>query len=496
MNIIKRGIIKYKNRQLHKFGGSSLANVKCYQRVANIIKKYSEPGDLIVVSAAGTTTNQLINWLQLSAINHALAAKVQESICCYQENLMIKLLSKRRANLLKLQFLTDVARLSHLLQKPIDNNVYSEIVGHGEIWSARLMAAVLEEFGISSYWLDARLFLRAEHSSQPEIDEIASKPLLKKHLQKCFNKRVVMTGFIAKSKKGQTVLLGRNGSDYSATQVGALMRVKQVTIWSDVAGIYSADPHKVKDAYLLPLLRFDEASELARLAAPVLHARTLQPISFTNVDLQFRCSYEPEKGSTKIERVLESSTNAKIVTSHDDVCLIEIILSKHQNFFKIYKIINFFLKKHRLCPLAESVQLNHKLIQLCYTKETAYNVMYILKTIGVVTRITLRDRFSLVAIVGAGICNNSLYKDCFYQHLKDQPVEFFWHSKEHISLVAVLSTDKTLYLVRELHQSLFLLKKHFKLILFDKNNINFCCLILLNSEKISFCFILSKMIFL
>lgn len=77
-------------------------------------------------------------------------------------------------------------------------------------------------------------------------------------------KRLVVTGFISRNNAGETVLLGRNGSDYSATQIGALAGVSRVTIWSDVAGVYSADPRKVKDACLLPLLRLDEASELAR----------------------------------------------------------------------------------------------------------------------------------------------------------------------------------------------------------------------------------------
>ncbi|MDE9448700.1 bifunctional aspartate kinase/homoserine dehydrogenase II, partial [Xenorhabdus bovienii] len=86
----------------------------------------------------------------------------------------------------------------------------------------------------------------------------------------------------------------------------------KVTIWSDVAGVYSADPRKVKDACLLPLLRLDEASELARLAAPVLHTRTLQPVSVSDIDLQLRCSYQPEQGSTRIERVLATGTGAKI----------------------------------------------------------------------------------------------------------------------------------------------------------------------------------------
>ncbi len=131
-----------------------------------------------------------------------------------------------------------------------------------------------------------------------------------------------MTGFISRNHDGETVLLGRNGSDYSATQIGALAGVSRVTIWSDVAGVYSADPRKVKDACLLPLLRLDEASELARLAAPVLHARTLQPVSGSDIDLQLRCSYTPDQGQPELNECWLPG-RARIVTSHDDICLIE-----------------------------------------------------------------------------------------------------------------------------------------------------------------------------
>ncbi|KJF75539.1 hypothetical protein UA45_22885 [Morganella morganii] len=148
----------------------------------------------------------------------------------------------------------------------------------------------------------------------------------------------MVTGFISRNAAGETVLLGRNGSDYSATQVGALAGEK-VTIWSDVAGVYSSDPRKVKDACLLPLLRLDEASELARLAAPVLHTRTLQPVSVSDIDLQLRCSYQPEQGSTKIERVLASGTGAKIVTNHDEVCLIDIRLRPGMMRRRVIKVL-------------------------------------------------------------------------------------------------------------------------------------------------------------
>ena len=172
------------------------------------------------------------------------------------------------------------------------------MLGHGEVWSSRLLAALLNQLKLPAVAQDARAFLRAESGTQPEVDRARSYPLIKEVLAQHAHHRVIITGFMAQNEAGETVLLGRNGSDYSATVIGALAEVDRVTIWSDVAGVYSADPRLVTDACLLPLLRLDEANELARLAAPVLHSRTLQPVAQSAMDLSLRCSYQPESGST------------------------------------------------------------------------------------------------------------------------------------------------------------------------------------------------------
>ncbi|MDN6229483.1 MAG: bifunctional aspartate kinase/homoserine dehydrogenase II, partial [Enterobacterales bacterium] len=356
-------------RQLHKFGGSSLADVKCYLRVAGIMAEYSAPGDMMVVSAAGSTTNQLISWLRLSQTDRISAHQVQQALRRYQSELITGLLPAELAEPLVALFTQDLERLAALLDEPMCDATYAEVVGHGEIWSARLMSALLNVKGMESEWLDARSFLRAERSAQPQVDEGRSYPLLQQLLAQHPNKRLVATGFICRNDAGETVLLGRNGSDYSATQIGSLAGVSRVTIWSDVAGVYSADTRKVKDACLLPLLRLDEASELARLAAPVLHARTLQPVSASDIDLQLRCSYQPEQGSTRIERVLASGTGAKIVTSHDEVCLIELNVPQSHDFEHVRQEIDRVLKRSQLRPLATGVHRDRHMIQLCYTAE-------------------------------------------------------------------------------------------------------------------------------
>ena len=130
-----------KGRQLHKFGGSSLADVKCYLRVAGIMTEYSQPGDMMVVSAAGSTTNQLISWLKLSQTDRLSAHQVQQSLRRYQSELIAGLLPADVADGLISAFTHDLERLAALLDSGITDAVYAEVVGHGEVWSARLMAS-------------------------------------------------------------------------------------------------------------------------------------------------------------------------------------------------------------------------------------------------------------------------------------------------------------------------------------------------------------------
>lgn len=120
-------------KQLHKFGGSSLADASCYQRVAAIMADYSQPGDLMVVSAAGSTTNQLIGWLKLSQSDRLSAHQVQQTLRRYHSELIAALLPAEAADRLTTLFIRDLERLAALLDGAITEAVYAEVVGHGEI---------------------------------------------------------------------------------------------------------------------------------------------------------------------------------------------------------------------------------------------------------------------------------------------------------------------------------------------------------------------------
>lgn len=469
-------------RQLHKFGGSSLANPECYQRVVGILKEYSSENDLVVVSAAGKTTNRLIEFLEGLDKDGRIAHEALQSLRQFQTELVEALL-EGEAQAQVLASLQDEFSTLAELTAPLTEAQKAAVLGHGEVWSSRLLAALLSQQDLPAVAQDSRAFLRAEAGTQPEVDRARSYALIKEALTQHNHKRVIITGFMAQNNAGETVLLGRNGSDYSATVIGALAEVNTVTIWSDVAGVYSADPRLVSDACLLPLLRLDEASELARLAAPVLHSRTLQPVAQSAMDLNLKCSYQPESGSTRIERVLASGRGAKIITSLDEVLLVQLSFVHGHDFERAQKEVLQALKRAQLEPLAYEAQEDQQTLRLAYTAEIAGGALTYLQELAVEAEIKLKEGYSLLAAVGAGVTKNANHCFGFYQQLKHAPVEFISETESGLSLVAVLRRAEVEELVQRIHSQLFQAQKRVAVALCGKGNIGSSWLSLFAEQK-------------
>lgn len=469
-------------RQLHKFGGSSLANPECYQRVVGILKEYSSENDLVVVSAAGKTTNRLIEFLEGLDKDGRIAHEALQSLRQFQTELVEALLEGETQAQVLASLQDEFSTLAELTA-PLTEAQKAAVLGHGEVWSSRLLAALLSQQDLPAVAQDSRAFLRAEAGTQPEVDRARSYALIKEALTQHNHKRVIITGFMAQNNAGETVLLGRNGSDYSATVIGALAEVNTVTIWSDVAGVYSADPRLVSDACLLPLLRLDEASELARLAAPVLHSRTLQPVAQSAMDLNLKCSYQPESGSTRIERVLASGRGAKIITSLDEVLLVQLSFVHGHDFERAQKEVLQALKRAQLEPLAFEAQEDQQTLRLAYTAEIAGGALTYLQELAVEAEIKLKEGYSLLAAVGAGVTKNANHCFGFYQQLKHAPVEFISETESGLSLVAVLRRAEVEELVQRIHSQLFQAQKRVAVALCGKGNIGSSWLSLFSEQK-------------
>lgn len=292
-----------------KFGGTSLGDARRVRESARIA--LSRPGThVMVVSACGGVTNLL-----LEAGTAAAEGRIDDrhravaSIHSKHENVLAGL----GDGTLQRQTRTTVDQLHISLDGTLgqiaDVHEFSpllsdKLVSHGEKIMATMMAATLCDMGTPTQpvFTDTVLATDDRHgSARPNKErtrELAAAnvmPLLEAGTM------VVCTGFIGHAPDGSTTTLGRGGSDYSATLIGAALDATEVQIWTDVPGMLSADPRKVSTARVIPDITYDEAQELAHFGAKVLHPRTIRPAVQAGIPVRILSTFQPTNAGTVVK---------------------------------------------------------------------------------------------------------------------------------------------------------------------------------------------------
>ncbi|MCG9747862.1 bifunctional aspartate kinase/homoserine dehydrogenase II [Shewanella sp. Isolate8] len=426
---------------LHKFGGSSLADADCYRRVAHILLTHGHSDDLIVVSAAGKSTNFLYRLLELCDTDQLWQEELQVLVS-YQQNLIEQLLSNEQARSLRERLATDKSQLSSLLSlDELNDYQRNQVVSFGERWSSRLLAALLRESGVAALDVDARTLLVADEGAVPQIRIGESRQKVQALLEAHPQERLVITGFICANEQGDTLLLGRNGSDFSATLLASLADIERVTIWTDVEGVFNADPNRINDAKLLKSMSLTEANRLAHLGSPVLHNRTLQPLFDTEVSLAVRSSYAPHTDFTLIAPK-SSSASAPVVTSLSSVSLFSLTIG-----VELPQLLACFAQAG-LTPLAYW-SLAHGRAELAFTHENQKQAQAIFEAkrseLGI-DELQLRDDLGLVALVSA---DASLYRRGFSRLLSREAHPL---CNDGLSLVTLVPKAQVNLLTQKVHR--------------------------------------------
>jgi aspartokinase/homoserine dehydrogenase 1 len=322
--------------QVMKFGGTSVGDAARIRSAAAIAAQaYKERAVVVVVSAMSGVTNTLIaaagksaagDEAAAEALTRALREKHHEAI-----GKLITDLEKRRQLLSEIDALIEraanhcrgCALLGELPPRALD-----VIAGTGERLTARMAAAVLREMGLRGVAFDATDLIVTDDvhgGARPLADPTRKKtqaalfPLLEA------GGIPVVTGYVAATAKGIPTTLGRGGSDYSATILGAALDASEVIIWTDVNGVLTADPRMVPDAATLDEVSYTEAGELAFFGAKVLHPMTLRPVIESAIPVWIRNSFQPELAGTKItQTVRPAPQGVKAVTATRDVAMIAI----------------------------------------------------------------------------------------------------------------------------------------------------------------------------
>ena len=201
------------------------------------------------------------------------------------------------------------------------------VAGYGEIWSARLLAALLEHLDPQrgGTWIDARRIIVVRQTELgPTVQWDESQANFNEVVAADFEGISVITGFIASDEEGLQTTLGRNGSDYSAAIFAALSQAAELNIWTDVDGVMSADPRRVPEAQVIEQLTYNEAMELAYFGANVIHPQTLGPVISNDIPIIIRNSHNPSHPGSRISADALEAETIKGITAIGSMALVNV----------------------------------------------------------------------------------------------------------------------------------------------------------------------------
>ncbi|HEX5430806.1 MAG TPA: lysine-sensitive aspartokinase 3 [Bryobacteraceae bacterium] len=313
-----------------KFGGTSVESAQAMERAAGIVRERLDRHPVVVVSAMGKTTNKL-----LAIAGNALRADVRFALDGVEELRKFHLSQSEglgidtevSAHFDELAaFVKGIAILGELTPRATD-----AISALGERVSSLIAAARFRACGIETAHVDSRkvMITDSRHTqAAPLLPQIGSR--IQKYLLPAAKDRVaVMGGFIGSTEDGVTTTLGRGGSDYTASIIGAALGAEEIQIWTDVDGMLTADPNIIAGAHRVRICSFAEAAELAYFGAKVLHPATVLPAIQKNIPVRILNSRRPEvEGTLIVSNPPESGSPIRSIACKRNITLVNIVSSR------------------------------------------------------------------------------------------------------------------------------------------------------------------------
>ena len=299
-----------------KFGGTSIANQLCINNIIDIVK--NETKCVVVVSAISGVTNLLNNCMN-KAKEGDLKFKLEiDEIFIKHLDIINLFISKKSEGELITFIKNELSKAEKLLRgislvKEITPNIYSKIIVTGEILSSKLINEIFISEKLNSRLVDGNDLIYISGDIQNHLIDWGKT---RKKVKQLFNQNSfhinVIPGFICKNENGDLSTLGRGGSDFSASIIANLLDAKSLEIWTDVSGVYTANPKIVSQARPIKKISYHEAMELSHFGAKVIYPPTVQPLINKKIELKIKNTFSPENKGTLISNSVKKS-NGQIV---------------------------------------------------------------------------------------------------------------------------------------------------------------------------------------
>lgn len=429
-----------------KFGGTSVGDPERILAVERIVRSQLKSDPIVVVSALGGITDILIG-IANDPKKTERSARTEKAIQRHYD--MISELGlnpdiiNKEIELLR-SFVDGIS--GTLTSKRLDT-----MVSFGERMSARIVAAYLSGKGMRANAYDAYDLGLITDSNFGDADVLPEAyPKIKRSLSKESGIPVI-TGFIGKSKSGDITTLGRGGSDYTASIVGAAVHADEIQIWTDVNGIMTADPKVVKTAKNIDFVSYDEASELAILGAKVLHPKTILPAVEQNIPVRILNTFNIRHRGTVVLKGIKAKYRAASVVYKKNVQVINISTPKMFGAHGfLYKVFGVFEKHGISVDMISTSEVNISL-----TVDGKQKIDALVRDLKKVAEVEVRSNRAKVSLVGHNLAYVPNVLGRMFTALNGIEIEMVSSSTSEINQSFIVKEENMYNAVNKLHETFF-----------------------------------------
>ncbi len=444
-----------------KFGGTSVQDSEAFARVAAIVSSEKEKSPVVVTSAMAKVTDALLNAFETAKkgdFENAFEGLEKH----FERHMRVSEELTGEAQQKSFQTELDYAKselkdlLIRVSRRSLPLSMLKDaVISYGEQLSSRLLAEVFSAKGLNARQMDSRRLIVTDDeygSAAPIWNE--TEKLIKLELAPLIKKGEipVLGGFIAASRGGETTVLGRGGSDYSAALVGAALRAREIQIWTDVTGVLTCDPRICPEAKTLKTLSYEEAAELAYFGAKVLHPKTIKPAVDYRIPVRVCNSHEPEKRGTMILAETQIVPNTiKSIAHKTGITILRISSARMLGAFGFMSALFQIFERYRVVIDVISTSEVSVALTLDNT-DSLEQVVNELKRLG---DVEVEHNNAVVCVVGEGLRASSGLASKIFSTLEDIPISLISHGASSVNITFVIKENRVSEVIKRLHDSFF-----------------------------------------
>ena len=445
-----------------KFGGTSVANYDAITRMISIVRGRLDEKPVVVVSALSKVTDLLYKISDEAALrNRAGAMELLGQLRKRHLDLADELMpdspeecrdAKEKINGIcdsLVSFVDAVCAVGEL--SPRSKAI---IISNGEYLSSNVICCAMNASGIRTNYIDARRMIVTDDDylkGEPDMEAISDKvPGVVLGAYE-YADAVITQGFVSATASGEPTVLGRGGSDYSASLIGMAIDATRIEIWTDVDGVRTADPRRVDNTKCLDRISFEEAAEMAHFGAKVLHPLTIEPAVRKNIPIYVLNSMNPEGQGTAILQSSFIEDGVKSVSCKENILVINIFSTKMINTSGFLKKVFAIFSEYKVSvDLISTSEAN-----ISVTVDASQDIRGVVGALSEFAEVYVDSDKSQVSVIGKNIVNLKGLLEQTFAPLRDCRIYMISQGASYVNISFVVDRSALTDVVRQIHKYLF-----------------------------------------